>query len=991
MKGTLLSILALIIFCSAGFAQEGDAWKWSHQQPQGNVLRWVKMWDDNNWYAVGYGGTFMKTTNGGATWNFNHKAGLPDPVTEIYESIYDADFWDMNNGVITGGGGLAARTTDGGETWTASVVGASTVTWYNVHFINPNVGYIVGTTSGRLAKTTDGGLTWVLDTIIPAGTYYDVYAFDENKIIVASSAGNIRRTTDAGLTWETILTGTSVTLYRVNFMDANNGWVSGSSGSARYTTDGGTTWTSANTGLPSTIMYDIDFSTTFAGPLSQGFEDVTFPPAGWKSVNVLGAAEWVRSTAQAKSGAASAYMVYQSTGGEDWLISPSVSVASGNSLKFSLRKYYTTSYPPDSLIVMVSTTDTALASFTNRIFAIDVNTLTDNAWDTFTIDLTAFAGQTIYVAFQHKNFDGNGVYLDDVAIGVETSAVFLTGDSFNIYKSVDMGTTWTTVAFLGPVANQPWTSTYYATSFNGENFVTVGAAGLMNSKVGASAPVAHTLYMKAGILYDVWAESTTGKVIAVGAPGNATAYDQIIYSTNGGQSWTKAATSDAPQVNTVQYFSEDELELVTTSVFRAIDMINSNVGFVAGQNGSLYKTTNGGIFWDSIATTAGSIYFYDVDFIDENTGWVVGASGNCWKTTDGGATWTQQTTTLTGIIYSIDMVNANYGWLAGASGNVNITTDGGTTWTAQTSGMGTSTIYGVAAINLNTAFVAGASGKIARTTDAGATWELLTVPTQIGTSIFYAIDFRGPHGVATGSLGKIAATSDGGNTWWYAYNNGGTTYGVRIAEQGSDTTSVFTVGATGAIHKNSMFVVPVEFTSFTSAVSGNTVTLNWTTATEKNNSGFSIERKTETTEFETVGFVSGNGTTTKISNYSYSDKVETGKYIYRLKQIDYDGSFAYSSEIEAEVEVPTVYALEQNYPNPFNPSTIIRYSVPVDGFVTLSIYNALGEKVASLVNQQVSAGVYEVDFNASSFASGIYFYRLDAGNFVSIKKMMLLK
>jgi photosystem II stability/assembly factor-like uncharacterized protein len=478
-----------------------------------------------------------------------------------------------------------------------------------------------------------------------------------------------------------------------------------------------------------------------------------------------------------------------------------------------------------------------------------------------------------------------------------------------------------------------------------------------------------------------------------------------MYSTNGGMTWSIGATTDAPAPTTVQVAPEQFVpteenpvqspELIPNSpaIFRAVDMINPTLGYTVGQFGAVYRTTNGGSTWDSVTTTIGNIYLYDVDFIDANTGWVVGATGNCWKTTDAGTTWTPQTTTLTGIIYSISMASATHGWLAGASGNVNATTDGGTTWTLQTSGMGTSTIYSIDAVDALTAYLSGASGKVSKTTDGGAIWALLTtLPLEIGTSTLYSVDFRDQsHGLTGGSLGKVAVTTDGGTTWQYGNTSGSTIYGVRIALSGLDTTAAFTAGSLAYVHKNSVFVVPVELTSFTSSVSGNSITLSWTTASESNNSGFALERSSGSGNFEQIAFIEGKGTTTNISSYSYTDKVETGSYTYRLKQIDYDGSFSYSQEITADVTAPVEFALAQNYPNPFNPSTVISYAIPQDGMVSLSVYNVLGQKVGTLVNQVQKAGRYQVTFNAAEYSSGIYFYKIESGNFSSVRKMMLTK
>jgi hypothetical protein len=188
------------------------------------------------------------------------------------------------------------------------------------------------------------------------------------------------------------------------------------------------------------------------------------------------------------------------------------------------------------------------------------------------------------------------------------------------------------------------------------------------------------------------------------------------------------------------------------------------------------------------------------------------------------------------------------------------------------------------------------------------------------------------------------------------------------------------------------YVVPVELTTFAGKSKNNEVELSWTTATETNNQGFEIERKNNSGEFEQIGYVAGFGTTTEPKAYSYIDsELEVGEYTYRLKQIDYDGTATYSEEVNVEVEIPLEYSLEQNYPNPFNPTTTIKYSISKDGFVKLSIYNLLGEEVTTLVNSEQKAGRHEVNFDASKLSSGVYLYRVESNNFISIKKMVLVK
>ena len=185
--------------------------------------------------------------------------------------------------------------------------------------------------------------------------------------------------------------------------------------------------------------------------------------------------------------------------------------------------------------------------------------------------------------------------------------------------------------------------------------------------------------------------------------------------------------------------------------------------------------------------------------------------------------------------------------------------------------------------------------------------------------------------------------------------------------------------------------VPVELVSFTASVNDNDVTLNWETATEINNSGFQVEKKSDG-DYEAIGFVPGFGTTTEPRSYSFTDAgVQSGYYTYRLKQIDLDGTFEYSDEIQVEVTIPDVFALEQNYPNPFNPSTRIDFSLAVDSKVSLKVFDVLGQEVATLINSDLVAGSHNVEFSAANINSGVYFYILQTGNYVETKKMVLMK
>jgi hypothetical protein len=212
--------------------------------------------------------------------------------------------------------------------------------------------------------------------------------------------------------------------------------------------------------------------------------------------------------------------------------------------------------------------------------------------------------------------------------------------------------------------------------------------------------------------------------------------------------------------------------------------------------------------------------------------------------------------------------------------------------------------------------------------------------------------------------------------------------------------------------------LPVELSSFTAEKTDDGVLLKWQTATEKNNKGFEILRIIKDEQWDNIGFVPGHGTTAEMQHYSFTDnKVMPGKYQYKLKQIDYNGSFEYSNVIEVEIGSPDEFNLSQNYPNPFNPSTKIKFNIPsviASGAkqsqnVTLKVYDILGKEITTLVNEELTAGEYEVEFsakggsasdgNATNLPSGVYFYQLRVGDpeinsgqgIIQTKKMILLK
>lgn len=473
----------------------------------------------------------------------------------------------------------------------------------------------------------------------------------------------------------------------------------------------------------------------------------------------------------------------------------------------------------------------------------------------------------------------------------------------------------------------------------------------------------------------------------------------------------------------------------TTSDLTTVFFVNENVGYMVG-GFNIFKTTDGGNVWLNISTTD-SISIKGLFFINMQIGWFTfqdyeNYSAGIYKTTDGGFTWNLQLTTdqdtNMGELQFIDPLN---GWClvvwSMANGRLYKTTNGGQTWSDTLTDVNLAS--GLCFLDINTGWIAG--GTIAKTTNSGITWN---VQLNIDPKYFSYIQFTN---IDTGwafSRGwqdnPIYKTTNSGQSWFQQYNfpfhnirfvdgsygyglagsniykttNGGDNWELQYVDPLNSFSDIFfvnrnkcwVVGENGIVLTTDNGGIPVELTSFTSSVSINDVTLNWLTATETNNQGFQIERRNVQDEsyddWNSFGFVTGNGTTTEPQSYSFADKnLEAGKYQYRLKQIDFDGTFEYSNKIEVEINVPLKFSLGQNYPNPFNPSTSIQYAIASRQFVTLKVYDVLGNEIATLVNEEKPAGNYDVEFNASHMASGIYYYQLRAGEFVETKKMILMK
>jgi len=405
-------------------------------------------------------------------------------------------------------------------------------------------------------------------------------------------------------------------------------------------------------------------------------------------------------------------------------------------------------------------------------------------------------------------------------------------------------------------------------------------------------------------------------------------HGSILHTTDGGNSWNV-------QFNIWDY------------TFHSIHFIDANNGWVAGSNGIVFHTSNSGVSWIQQDPQTGGAWLWPIFFIDNNIGWTAGDPlFGIYKSTNGGISWSTYSVPVVERIHSLVFIDYQTGWLCGTQGQIAKSTDGGMTWQIQQSSS-TATLRDVFFIDNSTGWCVGYNGTILNTIDGGTTWIQQNTATN---SNLFGVHFTNElTGWVVGENGIILKTTNGG--------------------------------------------VPVELTSFFAESIDGKINLKWTSATEVNNLGFEIERCTENRNWRTIGFVEGKGTTTEIQDYIFIDDlfgVSSDILNYRLKQIDYDGQYNYSFEIELSIP-PASFNLEQNYPNPFNPITTIRYSIPESQLVFLRIYNSLGELVHELVNEEKEAGNYEIEFNGANIPSGVYFYTLSSGGYYQTKKLILLK
>lgn len=553
------------------------------------------------------------------------------------------------------------------------------------------------------------------------------------------------------------------------------------------------------------------------------------------------------------------------------------------------------------------------------------------------------------------------------------------GTGGTIIKTTNGGTTWTTKTSL--TANA-LTSVKFISATNA---IAVGQFGIILSSTNAG---------------ETWTNQTSGTNLtsvhfpsasigyAVGATGT------ILKTTNGGVNWTALTSGTTINLSSV-YFTSDL------------------IGYVAGTGGNVRKTTNGGTNW-TLLTSGTASNLNSVNFSSASTGWICGTVSAMRKTTNDGTNWTAQTlsggtTTMT----SVQFVDANSGWATGMAGRINFTANGGTTWITQTS-PSNNNLNNVFMLNSTTGWIVGENGTIMKTTTGG-----LSVPT--------APTLTAPANGAS----NIPVTP----TFTWNAVNGATSYRIQISTVSNfailiDTaivaTNSYTV-ASGILQPATGYFWRVN-ASNAIGTSANSTTFNFSTVLNlpptptlvSPANGQSGEPLSPTLVWAPISGVTSfhiqvsslpdfsviNDSATVAGNVNQR-VVPAGRlalatnYNWRVRATNSSGTGPYTSSWSfftvavgvnlISAEVPKEFKLFNNYPNPFNPSTKIKFNVPKTEFTSLKVYDSNGRLVSELLNNTLTPGTYEVDFQAATLSSGVYFYKLESASFTDTRRMILMK
>lgn len=784
-----------------------------------------------------------------------------------------------------------------------------------------------------------GQSLWQWQNPLPQGNTLHAVSFaDALTGYAVGEYGAIIKTANGGQDWALLNSGTTKALLSVFFTDSQTGYAVGGN-TLLKTTDGGNTWAASTIGGATNLFNSIYFNDGNTG-YAAGSNTVSEARI-FKTTD--GGANWIPQNTTGFQSISAIFFTDANTG-----------YTAGGNLGSEILK--TTNGGATWTIIESGNFD-----YLNDIHFINATTGVAVGNDGVILKTTNGGANWSFVNNSGNFTEFNGVHFPTSDTG------YVVGEQA-VLKTVNGGNNWSVIQ---PVAER----NLFDVFFTGQDIgMAVGLGGYIQSTSDGGANWANNTAVPITIQSASFVNADTGYFGGGDNMGGA------IYKTaDGGNSFTKLALpSPITPISSVFFANENSGYAAT--------ILNSDRVFL--------KTTDGGDNWSPVPSNTQAV-FISIHFPTPDTGYAVGTSGAMVKTTDGGESWNALSTGTTNTLNSVFFVDEQTGYIAGDIATLRKTTNGGLNWTPQNSGLigQLSSIYFT---SFDTGYIAGASGRIARTTNGGVNWQAMnTASTDLLRSVYFANVFSG---CAVGESGTILTTTDGGLNW-------------NLEESGTNS-SLFSVfvpnanvayvaGEAGVILKREgLSNTAPSITSVPDTVAiVNSLYSYQVTAIDPDGDPLTFQLVTSPAWMfidSTSGIILGVPTASNI-----------GDTVVSVRVLDNHGGSdqqTYTLVVTVPVAIdepgkPNLteqFYLEQNYPNPFNPVTAISYYLPRDSEVQIEIFNLLGQNIRTLVNQRKIRGVHQIEWDGRNNAgnpvtSGIYIYRMQAGGYVSIKKMALLR
>ena len=933
------------------------------------------------------------------------QAGWQAQTSNTTQTLNSVWFANEYQGIAVGNAGTVRYTLNGGLDWNTATSALGSADLKGVWVYSDGEGgttglaYAVGT-GGGIMKSTDMGATWTIDTA-GAGTsevLYGVSGYNSGtNATIVGAAGTVLTTTNSGATWTSQTSGTSKDLYAISVSRySQQDQVAGGDSVIIYSTNGGPSWSAGSFTTISRYIWGIDYPTqdTVACAMQTQIQQSVDGGSSWSNFGPPGTNLYQDiSFIDGEHGIAVAsqnpYIIRTNDGGANWtteltssnnlnsvsMVNNRIATASGaNGTILRYQKFFMTGFSParggdaglSTNLAITFNTSVTLTSGTLSLYDSDNNLI-----ESFPYNSSRISG------------DGTET------ITIDPTSNLVAGKSY--YVTIDPG-------FVEDASGDPSLGFYYDQAW--------------------TFTAAHVLTMTANAATNVG--STTATLNGSANPNGDTAAVRFLYGTTSGV-YTDSVSA-VP--DTVSGFS-------TTAVSASVTGLSGGTTYyyvVAGANNATYSRSSEQTF-----ATVSAVWGYDLLYSPSNhtldsTSSIVSTDTSS-VTIDAWVKWDGTTTGFTPLIAS----NGNgatdgYGLYLYTNDHLSILL-GAVAWLVSDSTLPVGEWSHVALVRSGGTIVLYKDGHSLSFSDPNTSGNGQTPPKPPATPFYVGGETGATYpDLFPGEIDEVRLsdtarysgssyivpdgpfTTDAHTIALYHFNEGSGSTAGDSSGNGNDLTLVNSPTWTGSDNPATPAPLPVEMAAFSVTSNALSAQLRWQTATEVDNEGWEVERKAianfgpasvataagklPNADWVHAGFVKGAGTSTEPKQYAFADQnLSPGTYDYRLKQTDRSGSFKYSQTMQVVVgSAPRVFTLNQNYPNPFNPTTTIEFTLANDGHVSLKVYDMLGREVATLLDENRKAGQYQqVVFDASRYASGIYFAVLRSGGKVLLKKMLLLK